>query len=585
VQNKVSQNSKPIAIVSAIATVFMIITIKSLDSSAQTIMPSHAVPAWSGRGWICEKGFYQVGAECSPVVAPPHATLDWTGHGWVCEGGYYQVGSECLAVQIPEHAVLDWTGHRWTCERGYYQVRSECAPVAVPPHATLDWTGHGWVCERGHYQIGAECLAVQIPARAVLDWTGHGWTCERGYYQSGPECLPVEAPAHATVDWTGHAWTCQPGFIRIENNCLVPNSPISTAPSLAPPGPATQSPQILQTPTPSRAAQAAPNDYAEPEKQSEQSQLTRAQILEIQSGLNDLGINVGEPDGLPGSKTARGIRRFQRQNALTADGKPSLELRDRIDRAIRIKASLGARESTPTETVTKPTLGRERAPTETVTKPTFKAESKSDATPAFKPAPPVLGSPVTPQPTDITPSGVLVSILCILLVVLIVAMQGIPYLIKKGFALGRVSRPEMPRSIDVPAVAAEAISPRPPDISPEVLPKKSIRVEVDADKLPTKSATASLRVEPTVELETARPVSTPSRTLPPRRRPRGRIARPVGKLATATASTPTPMRRPRRGIKKIFSIEEVASDVWMCGNCHANNPLLSTNCEVCHHPK
>jgi hypothetical protein len=146
---------------------------------------------YTGHRWICKRGHYQVGSECSPVLIPTNATLDFTGHRWTCQSGYFQVGGGCTPVSIPTNAELDFTGHRWTCKRGYYQTGTECSLVAIPTDADLDYTGHRWTCKRGYYQAGSECSPVLIPTNATLDFTGHRWTCQRGYYQAGNACLPL----------------------------------------------------------------------------------------------------------------------------------------------------------------------------------------------------------------------------------------------------------------------------------------------------------------------------------------------------------------------------------------------------------
>ncbi len=45
-----------------------------------------------------------------------------------------------------------------------------------------------------------------------------------------------------------------------------------------------------------------------------------SQVLLLQTRLNDLGYDCGMPDGKYGSKTASGVRRFQRANGLAVDG-------------------------------------------------------------------------------------------------------------------------------------------------------------------------------------------------------------------------------------------------------------------------
>jgi len=62
--------------------------------------------------------------------------------------------------------------------------------------------------------------------------------------------------------------------------------------------------------------------------QIEETPLSRAQMLQIQARLNDLGHDVGKPDGIAGSRTRKAIKAFQKSKAIPADGYPSIELLD-----------------------------------------------------------------------------------------------------------------------------------------------------------------------------------------------------------------------------------------------------------------
>lgn len=53
---------------------------------------------------------------------------------------------------------------------------------------------------------------------------------------------------------------------------------------------------------------------------------SRQDIIQLQKTLNDLGYNVGKPDGIIGPATREGIRHYQIDNQMTADGFPSLNL-------------------------------------------------------------------------------------------------------------------------------------------------------------------------------------------------------------------------------------------------------------------
>lgn len=62
------------------------------------------------------------------------------------------------------------------------------------------------------------------------------------------------------------------------------------------------------------------------------SALTRSQLLALQMALNARGFDSGEPDGLMGPATRDGLRRYQRSIGLPADGYPTLELLERLQR-------------------------------------------------------------------------------------------------------------------------------------------------------------------------------------------------------------------------------------------------------------
>ncbi|MGJ7506713.1 lytic murein transglycosylase [Variovorax sp. GT1P44] len=60
--------------------------------------------------------------------------------------------------------------------------------------------------------------------------------------------------------------------------------------------------------------------------------LSRSQLLELQSTLNQRGFATGVPDGVMGPATRDGIRRYQRSAGLPADGYPSAELLQRLQK-------------------------------------------------------------------------------------------------------------------------------------------------------------------------------------------------------------------------------------------------------------
>ncbi|MBT2323354.1 lytic murein transglycosylase [Variovorax paradoxus] len=60
------------------------------------------------------------------------------------------------------------------------------------------------------------------------------------------------------------------------------------------------------------------------------STLTRSQTREMQSALNQRGLDSGEPDGTMGPATRAALRRYQRSLGLPADGYPTLDLLQRL---------------------------------------------------------------------------------------------------------------------------------------------------------------------------------------------------------------------------------------------------------------
>ena len=58
--------------------------------------------------------------------------------------------------------------------------------------------------------------------------------------------------------------------------------------------------------------------------------LTRSQVRELQTALNQQGFSSGEPDGLLGPATRSAVRNYQRSAGLVADGFPTLDLLKRL---------------------------------------------------------------------------------------------------------------------------------------------------------------------------------------------------------------------------------------------------------------
>jgi len=61
--------------------------------------------------------------------------------------------------------------------------------------------------------------------------------------------------------------------------------------------------------------------------------LSNSQVRQLQGGLNALGYGSGTPDGIVGPNTRSGIRAFQRDHGLIADGYPTSELLDKVQAA------------------------------------------------------------------------------------------------------------------------------------------------------------------------------------------------------------------------------------------------------------
>jgi membrane-bound lytic murein transglycosylase B len=58
--------------------------------------------------------------------------------------------------------------------------------------------------------------------------------------------------------------------------------------------------------------------------------LTLSERIELQTLLDKLGFDVGEPDGIIGSGTRQGVRRYQKKIGLPPDGFATVALLDRL---------------------------------------------------------------------------------------------------------------------------------------------------------------------------------------------------------------------------------------------------------------
>ena len=62
--------------------------------------------------------------------------------------------------------------------------------------------------------------------------------------------------------------------------------------------------------------------------ETDERALSRVEVIELQTLLNSLDIDVGTPDGILGSRTRGAIRTFQVESGLPTDGYASAELLD-----------------------------------------------------------------------------------------------------------------------------------------------------------------------------------------------------------------------------------------------------------------
>jgi len=84
--------------------------------------------------------------------------------------------------------------------------------------------------------------------------------------------------------------------------------------------------------TPKRAAPEA-NDVVEPQEWADLSSASStALVSRAQSLLNKLGYNVGEPDGLMGTRTREAIKSFERKNGLEETGQVTIPLVTKLER-------------------------------------------------------------------------------------------------------------------------------------------------------------------------------------------------------------------------------------------------------------
>ena len=83
-------------------------------------------------------------------------------------------------------------------------------------------------------------------------------------------------------------------------------------------------------------------------------------VRQIQEGLNQLGINAGQPDGQYGPGTRQAIETFQSQRGLTVTGLPSQGLLTQI-KSYQTTGSVASATTTPTAANGLPTSDRQMA--------------------------------------------------------------------------------------------------------------------------------------------------------------------------------------------------------------------------------
>jgi putative peptidoglycan binding protein len=74
----------------------------------------------------------------------------------------------------------------------------------------------------------------------------------------------------------------------------------------------------------------APAASNQPVPTADQKELTFAEVLELQTLLNSLGMRPGFLDGIPGPRTAAAIRRYEEAKGQSPTGNPSRELLERL---------------------------------------------------------------------------------------------------------------------------------------------------------------------------------------------------------------------------------------------------------------
>lgn len=81
-----------------------------------------------------------------------------------------------------------------------------------------------------------------------------------------------------------------------------------------------------------RIAGKAPISVSQP---ANDKALSRAQVIDMQVALNQLGYGAGEADGIMGSQTRAAIKKYQRAAGLPADGYPTLSLIEQLQNAVQ----------------------------------------------------------------------------------------------------------------------------------------------------------------------------------------------------------------------------------------------------------
>jgi hypothetical protein len=185
-----------------------------------TRVPENATIHYSGRKWICDKGYNPKGGKCVKFAVPANATVHYSGRKWICDKGYNPKGGKCVKFAVPANATVHYSGRRWVCDKGFNPKGDKCLKFAVPANATVHYSGRRWVCDKGYNPKGGKCVKFAVPANATVHYSGRKWACNSGFNSAGDKCVKFAVPANATVHYSGRKWVCDKGFNPIGDKCV-----------------------------------------------------------------------------------------------------------------------------------------------------------------------------------------------------------------------------------------------------------------------------------------------------------------------------------------------------------------------------